>query len=343
MSFDVIIIGAGPGGLACAEVTSSHGLRTLVLERKLKIGQKVCAGGITWNGLVKKIPIDISERQFDTQYIFSRYQKASISASTPIIATVDRERLGQQMGNKAQLAGAEILLGCQLTSISGNTITFLDKTTKKLQKKKFRYLVGADGSSSFVRRYLQLPISDIGIGINYKLPGNFPHMEWHLDSALFSSGYSWVFPHKYSVSIGAYVDARVMKAKALQEKLLKWGKRSGYPLSSCKGEADFINFDYRGYRFNNIFLVGDAAGLASGLTGEGIYPAIVSGETVGKSIINPLFASADLKKIIKNNSRHRRMVSFLGKNKLYSTVLAELVTFCLKRKVLKFNAAEMAN
>ena len=72
MSYDVIIVGAGPGGLACAEITASQGLKTLVLERKTIIGKKVCAGGVTWNGLVKKIPIDLFERQFDTQLIFTR-------------------------------------------------------------------------------------------------------------------------------------------------------------------------------------------------------------------------------------------------------------------------------
>lgn len=342
MSFDVIIVGAGPGGLACAEVTASQGLKTLVLERKTIIGKKVCAGGVTWNGLVKKIPIDIFERQFDTQRIFTRSQMVSVSSPTPIIATVNREKLGQQMSHKAQQAGAEIRFGCQVTSITGDTLTFLDKTSKTPEQQKFAYLVGADGSSSLVRRHLGLPVREIGIGINYQFPGNYQHMQWHLDSALFASGYSWVFPHKETVSVGAYVDARVMKAKKLKENLLKWGEKFDYPLSNYRGQAEFINFDYRGYHFNNIFLVGDAAGLASGLTGEGIYPAIVSGETVARCIVNPQFNPVELLKMIKNHSRHRRMVSILGKNKFFSTLLAELVTFCLKKNLIDFSAAEMA-
>ena len=194
MSFDVIIVGAGPGGLACAKITASQGLKTLVLERKSVIGKKVCAGGVTWNGLVKKVPIDLFERQFDTQYILTRSQNVSVSAPTPIIATVNRVKLGQQMSDKAQQTGAEIRFNCQVTSITGNELTFLDKTTRKIEQQTFSYLVGADGSSSLVRRHLGIPVQDIGIGINYQLPGSYPHMQWHLDSALFSSGYSWVFP-----------------------------------------------------------------------------------------------------------------------------------------------------
>ncbi len=343
MSYDVIIVGAGPGGLACAEITASQGLKTLVLERKQIIGKKICAGGITWSGLVKKVPLDISERQFNTQYIFTQYQKVSVSAPTPIIATVNRLKLGQQMSQKALQKGAEIRLGCQVLSIDGNELTFIDKTTKKLTQQKFAYLVGADGSSSLVRRHLGLPVRDIGIGINYQLPGNFPDMQWHLSSALFKSGYAWVFPHKETVSVGAYVDSRVMKAKKLQENLLKWGVIFGYPLSDHKGEAEFINYDYRGYRFKNIFLVGDAAGLASGLTGEGIYPAIISGESVAKCITGEDFNPTELEQLITNHVRHRRMVSLLGKSRFLSFFLAELVTFCLKNKFINFKAIEMAH
>lgn len=343
MSYDVIIVGAGPGGLACAEKSARHGLKTLVLERKQFIGKKVCAGGVTWHGLVKKVPIDISERQFSTQHIFTRLQKIKVTSPTPIIATVNRIKLGQEMCNSALLAGADIRLGCRVTAINGDVVHFFDKANGKQHHLKFSYLVGADGSSSLVRRHLGIPVVNVGIGINYQLCGKYSDMEWHLNTDLFSSGYSWVFPHQDTISVGAYVDASVMKAKALQENLLKWGKEHGFFLSDCKGAAEYINFDFRGFHFKNIFLVGDAAGCASGLTGEGIYPAIVSGETVANCIINSQFNPVDFKKMIKNHTRHKKMVSILGKNKFCSTLLAELVTYCLKKKLLNFSAAEMAS
>ncbi len=342
MSFDVIIVGAGPGGLACAEITAANGFKTLVLERKQRLGTKVCAGGVTWNGLVKKVPEEIFERTFNIQHIVTRSQKVTVSAATPIIATVNRERLGLQMSRQAQRAGAEIRPGCQVKSISGNVVTFYDKNSKKVKRHKFSTLVGADGSSSLVRKHLGIPVQAAGIGINYQLPGRCPDMEWHLDSHLFGSGYAWVFPHQETVSVGAYVDGRAMKAKQLQNNLRAWSATSGHLLSGRKSQAELINFDFRGYRFNNIFLVGDAAGLASGLTGEGIYPAIVSGEAVAELIVKPDYNPAALEKMIKNNSRHRSMVSLLGKNTILATFLAELAAFCFKLRVLKFSVAEMA-
>jgi len=343
MSYDVIIVGAGPGGLACAAITAAHGLRTLVLERKSTIGKKVCAGGVTWNGLVRRVPEHIFERQFPTQHIVTRLQKTSVSAPTPIIATVNRQNLGRTMSQAAMEAGAEIRPGCRLTSIAGNRVSFIDQSKDQRGQETFRFLVGADGSTSLVRRHLGLPAQAMGIGINYQVPGHYPRMEWHLDSRRFLSGYAWIFPHRETISVGAYADARVMRGKQLKENLLQWSETFNISLGACRGEAEFINFDYRGYRFDNIFLVGDAAGLASGLTGEGIYPAIVSGEAVARQIIDSRYAAVELQKMIKNHTLHSRMVALLGKSRFISAFFAELVTFCLKKNLVDFSSIEMAH
>ena len=343
MFYDVIIIGAGPAGLACAAAAASHGLATLVLERKQTLGQKVCAGGITWNGLLKKIPIDISERQFAKQHIFTRFQKVCVSSPTPIIATVNREKLGEKMAQQAIQAGVEIRLGCQVLSIGSQGILYADKTTGKNERLSFTSLVGADGSSSLVRRFLGFPVSTCGIGLNYQIPREYLEMQWHFDSSLFANGYAWVFPHKDTTSIGAYVDSKNMKASVLKTNLLLWADKHGYPLRRYKASAELINFDYRGWHFANIFLVGDAAGLASGLTGEGIYPAIISGETVGHFIADPRYDITPLRNILKNHAIHRKMLALTGRNGSLTTVVSEIVALCLKTKLLNFSHIEMAH
>lgn len=49
--FEVIIIGAGPGGLKCAEILGNSSFSVLVLEKNEVIGPKVCAGGLTGKGI----------------------------------------------------------------------------------------------------------------------------------------------------------------------------------------------------------------------------------------------------------------------------------------------------
>ncbi|MGW8194255.1 MAG: NAD(P)/FAD-dependent oxidoreductase [Desulforhopalus sp.] len=342
MVFDVIIIGGGPAGLACAEITAAHGLQTLVIERKNPLGAKVCAGGITWHGLIRKIPENIAEKHFRHQHIFTRYQQVRITARTPIIATVNRQNLGQLMAERARSAGAEIREGCLVTSIHAEKITYVDKSSRQAVTAGFRVLVGADGSTSMVRRYLGLPIQRAGIGINYQLKTDHQKMEWHLDPKRFASGYAWVFPHRDTVSVGAYVDSAVMPARKLRDNLQQWATDKGFSLRQYRPRAEYINFDYRGYHFGKIFLAGDAAGLASGLTGEGIYPAIVSGESVASTIIDPCYNPAGLHRLIRNHRRHSRLVRVAGTHTFVAALFVELITFCLRIKLIDFSAAEMA-
>jgi len=344
MSYDIVIVGAGPAGLACARTAAKGGMRTLVIERNEILGKKVCAGGITWNGLIQKIPGFEPENKFYSQSLYSRFQKAEIQDSNPIIATVNRQKLGQYMADLAISAGAEIRTSCTVKAIDNNSVSLFSKNKDTVERIKYNYLVGADGSSSLVRRYIGIPIDFLGVGINHQVNGNLSKMEWHLDSVLFGNGYGWVFPHSDTVSIGAYADAKVMRPALLKKNLTQWADKSGFSIKKSALSAGFINYDYRGWRFsNNIFLAGDAAGLASGLTGEGIYPAIISGNAIARSITAPEDQLTEFSRLIKMHEKHKKMVSITGKNRFLGSVMAELVICALRARILSFNKIEMAH
>jgi menaquinone-9 beta-reductase len=343
MHFQVVIVGAGPAGLACAKILSENGIKTLVVEKKHTIGPKVCAGGLTWSGLAQSLPEHLIERSFPDQHIRTRLQRIAVSSGHPIIITVNREKLGQFMLKQVVAHGAEVLTDTRVTNISAHSLVLQPNHSLRQNQVHFDYLVGADGSNSLVRRYLSLPSSRMGIGINYQIPGEMEKMEWHLDHRRFKNGYSWIFPHLKTVSVGAYVDKSVMKAQTLKNHLISWAQEKGIPLSKMKCHADLINFDFRGWQFGHIFLAGDAAGFASALTGEGIYPAIVSGESVAQKIIVPNSDCSAIKRLIRKQDIHARMVHLTGKNRLLNTFLSELAVFCLRNRVLNFRQLEMAD
>ena len=108
-------------------------------------------------------------------------------------------------------------------------------------------------------------------------------------------------------------------------------------------EAANIAFDYQGHQFGNIFLIGDAAGLASGLTGEGILPAIISGEEIAKLIINPGYASNKLTNLIKNHSLHTRILLLSGKSTFHCRTIMESLVLALRLKLVPFSALEMGH
>jgi geranylgeranyl reductase len=338
---DILIIGAGPGGLACAKVLAEQGRQVLVLDRKKEIGPKVCAGGITWSGLVQHLPEDLLERSFSCQHLFSNCQKVVLQEKNPLVATVSREALGQWMAAQARHAGAEILSNTQVKSIRGLKV-LADTEDYELLDITCSQLVGADGANSLVRRSLGLTTRERGLGINFQLAGSSEKMEWHLNTRSFGCGYGWVFPHRRSTSVGAYSPLNNMSAGRLKKNLLRWASAQGYKLLDLPCHAAIINYDYQGYAFGSTWLVGDAAGLASGLTGEGIYPAVISGENVARRILDPQASEADILALVKKQAQHHRVLRLAERNPFLCPLLMEMLLLGLRFQCIKFHALEMA-
>jgi geranylgeranyl reductase len=343
-TFDAVIVGAGPGGLRCATTLARHGRKVLVLERKPSIGHKVCAGGIPYHALAElAIPPQILEASFPTQVIHTPWQQARVCYPEPVITTVNRARLGAWQEAEARQAGAEIRTGDAVTAITATTVETANHCFA------YRTLIGADGSASMVRRHLNIGSRKLGTGINYQLPGRWPEMEWHLDPKRFSSGYAWIFPHGRTTSIGAYADRADLSAATLHQRLLAWAKERDIELVHGGGQASddgraraaLINFDYRGWNFAPLFLVGDAAGLASGFTGEGIYPAIISGETVARTILDRNYQPSRLHHLLARQRLHNRLQKFYTGNKVLCQISLEMLVLAIRTKIIGFAALEM--
>lgn len=342
MHFDAIIVGAGPGGLACAAKLAAGGIKVLVLERKTTVGPKSCAGGITWSGLIQRVPEELIEKAFPSQHIFTRLQKIRVTEDDPIIATVNRTNLGSYMADEARWAGAEILTSTAVQSIKKKKIVAIDVITREEMEYGYDYLIGADGSTSFVRKHLGIPCEKTGLGINFQVDLPHDQMEWHLLPKYFQNGYGWIFPHKRTTSIGAYVPHNGLPGSILKKRLQDWAQDRGFNLFNLQCTAGYINYDYRGYHFGNIFLVGDAAGFASALTGEGIYPAIISGEAVAEKIIDSKAELPQMERLIKQQKRFSKITKSTSKSKFLAALLAELGPLALRTGLLNFKMLEMS-
>ncbi len=333
--YEAIIIGAGPAGLTAATDLAVAGLRVLVIEKNRNIGSKACAGGITWSGLLKEVPERIIAAAFAAQYIHTPLQEVTIKETHPIVATVSRHDLGAWMATRAEKAGAEIITGLRVERIEGKSVIVDGETLH------FDHLIGADGSASLVRRHLGFATAaDYGIGISYRVPGEFKRMEWHLDTRRFGNGYAWIFPHGRLASIGAYCHYRAMTAAALKHSLLQWGADNDIDLKQKTPRAARINLDYRGWRFGRIFLVGDAAGLASPLTGEGILPAVISGRAAARAIVNPEDKDPEMTHLLQKWRRHRNLLR-VSAPRMINRLIFESLVFAMKHGFINFRTLEM--
>lgn len=342
MKYDVVIVGGGPGGLRCAALLAEKGVSVLLLERRTEIGNKVCAGGVTWGGLASALPAALIQKTFRSQTIRTRHQDFQIRTDEPMVCTVNRRQLGTHQAELAAACGAELRIGSRLVGVDEEAVYFVeDDSTLRVG---YDFLVGADGSNSKVRQFLGIDAdpTSFGVGMHYLVPDGGLEMVWNFEAALFGSGYSWIFPHRGLASVGAYAAGGSISALQLRKNLDRWLASLHIDTAGCRFEADRINIDYRGWSFGPRFLVGDAAGLASPLTGEGINPAWVSAEAVAASIMDPAQVPETLQSIIRKHRRHRSISRMAGRSRFLSVLLSELSAVLLRMKIIGFDKFEMA-
>ena len=105
--------------------------------------------------------------------------------------------------------------------------------------------------------------------------------------------------------------------------------------AGLKLETYPISYDYQGVQFGHIFLIGEAAGMASGLTGEGIYQSIVSGQEVARMIVDPKHVPQQLDKVLRYNSIQDKIMNLFKWSHTIRNFLHELLLFSMNNQRIK--------
>jgi geranylgeranyl reductase len=334
--YDVVIIGAGPAGLNCAATLGDTHLKVLVLEKNAQIGPKICAGGIN-RSVVEylKIPQSFIERRFNKVKLHVNTKTYTAKRNYHFLYSIDRKKLGLwQLENLKRFRNVEIRTKFLVSRIKNNFII------ANGQKIYYKYLVGADGSKSITKRYLGIKPKKIGLGLQYKVfDKRYQNLEFFFNSKLFNTWCVWVFPHKDYAYIGCGANPKILNFKKLSKNFDFWLEKKQINMTNSKKECFPLDYDFQGYRFGNTFLVGDAAGLVSGLTGEGIFPALISGEEIGKIILNPYYKSERMDQILKTKRKHERILNIMinagyFRNLFFHTGCLSLKLPFIKKKIL---------
>lgn len=303
--YETVIVGAGPAGLAAAKVLAEAGKEVVIFERNKQIGPKVCAGGLTYKDLEIGVPKKIIAREFKSILLHSQHGTKKIDIGRPLVYTVDREDLGKWQSKILKTLKIPVFTSTNVVEVDKNYIVL-----EKGKKVKYDYLIGADGATSLVRRFLNIRSQNLLIAIQYLVPKKFKDLELFYNAEKYGITYLWIFPHKKFTSIGTGVDSVWGKIKTtdLKAKLDDYLKEKGIDRKKCLFQSCPINYDYRGFDFGKIFLTGCAGGFSSGLTGEGIYNAIVTGEEVARKIINPEYNTPKIDEILKYKERQEKLL-----------------------------------
>jgi geranylgeranyl reductase family protein len=285
-SHDVIVVGAGPAGATLAYELAKRGIGVLVLEKEKLPRYKCCAGGVT-SKAAKLLDFDISEVAEDliseVSFTFNSGSPYLGQHSQPLIYTVMRDAFDYFLVQKAQQLGASFMDGQQVTQIQVSADWVEISSADNILRS--RLVVGADGAYSLVARELGMGRSVkylMGMESEIVVPKE-ELAKWksrvQIDLGCIPGGYAWVFPKRNHLSIG--VGCVASKARYLNrhhQKFLDSLSIGSYTIARSSNHLIPTCTKGRLVWQDKALLLGDAAGFADPLTGEGIHNAILSAQ-----------------------------------------------------------------
>ncbi|MFE2599498.1 NAD(P)/FAD-dependent oxidoreductase [Streptomyces sp. NPDC059396] len=272
---DLLVVGAGPAGLATAVHAALAGLEAVVIEPRATPVDKACGEGVMPSGVraLTALGLDLP-RGHPLRGI--RYVRGNHRAEAPFDhgpgLGIRRTELHAALARRAKETGVRMLTGRV-----GDVVQSPDSVTAG--GLRARWLVAADGLHSPVRRGLGLGLPDrgprrYGQRRHYRMKPWTDFVEVHWSGA----GEAYVTPVAGDL-VGVAVLSSVRRGydahlEGFPELL---SLLDGEPANAVRG-AGPLRQRVRGRTAGRVLLVGDAAGYVDALTGEGIALALASAE-----------------------------------------------------------------
>ncbi len=312
-NFDVIVVGAGPAGSVAARRSAEAGLKTLLIEKRRRIGVLVrCAEAIGSDTAQPFIDLDpkwICAEIANFALWNSKGESALFPPAEPTLV-VNREIFDLELANLAAEAGAEVRTNYPATNVvlENGKVSGVEVEFRNYKESiHARLVVAADGTESQVARWAGMktvpPLADYYVGIEYHLQVKaseiYPTVcEYHLDHSLAPGGYLWVFPKgKDRVNAGLVISGneagkciplenlnRFIQGRFSHRQILK-SIAGGIPVTGAL--SSMVS--------DGLMLVGDAAHQADPMTGGGICLGMV-GADLAMQIGIPAIQDGDVSK-----------------------------------------------
>lgn len=292
MSWDVIVVGAGPSGSTVARICAQYGLKTLVLEKSRLPRDKLCGGAVSETALsLLGFPIERSliERECYDSRVYYGHKYVEVRDENRIAILTNRREFDYFLMQKAIQAGAEAKDGERITSVEVSSKEAVVRSKKNVYSADI--IVGADGVNSVVSRlvrprfgpkgYLMAMQEDIPCDNNtLSKYGDAIHI--YLDTIY--RGYGWIFPKADRLSVG--VGGPGVYSRVMPSIFTRFLRRHGIAYTG-KPKGHLLPAGGYGQKrlcSDRILLTGDAAGFVDVFSGEGIRYAIWSGKEASSVI-----------------------------------------------------------
>ena len=298
-TYDIVVVGGGPAGLAAAQSTAKAGARVILFEKDEAIAHSVRTSGVSWIDSMESLGIPSSLYNPIANYRFvSPSNDVMISGSTPRSCVLDVRATYQHLAFLAAEAGATIMVRSNVINIAkeGSRVTGVKASTPAGDMEvKCPLVIDASGFSTSAGRKAGLAGEwrRYGVGAEYECYcDHADSLTWTLmvGQQYSEAGYAWVFPlSKNRVRIGVGIGRPESQADPL-DKLHAVLEKKLKPLDAL-GKIQPVELHYgfipnEGPRqvsvADGLLMVGDSAGQSNPLVLEGIRYAIEFGRLAGE-------------------------------------------------------------
>ena len=292
--FDLIIIGAGPGGSNAAAVALEAGLRVVQIDSARFPRVKPCAGGVTLKAAAAlRYALDPSVcRSFNAiEFNLSNRRRNRFTHPGPVLHTVCRPAFDNRLVT-------ENLSRRNFTFMDGRRVTAVEYDRRFVVRTDAgavtgSQLIGADGAYSIVNRTFRIGAPRAlatAVEINVPFSGVMRPADTVpcLDYGAIPHGYGWVFPKDDHWSVGLY--SLSPRTPDIRQRLSAYLRSKDLPGAGRLDGMEAFRIPVGGFRLRRpacpVYVVGDAGGFADALTGEGIYSALESGRLAGEVAVD---------------------------------------------------------
>ncbi|NVM46038.1 MAG: NAD(P)/FAD-dependent oxidoreductase [Candidatus Lokiarchaeota archaeon] len=304
MTYDLIIVGGGPGGATAAKIAAEHNANVLVLEAAEEGRYKCCAGGIPIrNEEFSPIPNGVGDREITGGVLFTpkngpmEFEASGKNNKGYCMFRTDFDKF---LLDNAQDAGAQVIYRVRVKRIE----LAKDKGVKVIGMEEYQskcviLATGLGGAQLQRSLGLEVPPMVGGIQAEISVPESnideeFGNRVWEFfDRDLIDHGIGWVFPKSQALSIGvlgkgikmshfnAFLKNPFIKEKIEGRKMKTFGGRKVW---AAPIPDRMIANPYR----DRVMVIGDACGTADPILYEGIYQARLSGKIAAEVFIQAL-------------------------------------------------------
>jgi digeranylgeranylglycerophospholipid reductase len=308
--YDLIVVGAGPGGSTAAWQAAALGLSVLLVEKRQEIGSPVrCAEGVPHESLAEFL-------EPDPAWICARVDRAQIVtlAGGQVVEhwqgrgglgyVLERRIFDRVLAEHAARSGAQVQVKTAVTGLlreKGVVRGVIAQWQGKQIEVEASIVIAADGIESRLGAWAgldtQLPLKDTMSCAQYLLAG----IDWDpaclgywIGEEIAPGGYAWVFPKgdgRANVGLGTQSGRSSETALTYLHRFVEQepALAIGSPVTLIAGNVP-VALPCSQLVADGLMLVGDAARQVDPLTGGGIMNAMAAGRQAARVAAEALAA-----------------------------------------------------